>query len=565
MNKRDAGGIAAIVATWCATIASIDPRGDFPLHDDWGYIVAAFNYVRLGHFHFPPVTVASVRAQVLWGALWAHLFGVNCNVLRASVLFLSLATLIVINRILARAGAPLWLCVFAPLALLFHPVFLWCACTFMTDVPYIFASCLSLYFFARGLREERMSFVVAGCMATAVSWFIRQNGVVNLLPPLALLVVGRPRRWRAFSAVIVAAGVAFVLMFFLKPGWLSGSPDMMALHYHVWEESSFRLPEQIATLFHYVTFTAINCAIFFLPLTVPLIAMRRRSRPALLLLAAIAALFVYRMTYLAWNGYLVPYTSDHLFSDILPGQVFFDFGVGPANLVDVFALHYPFPYTMPHLARVLLTIAAALLSTLLVWALAIGSPTGRTGNLACPGQAGPGQAGPGQAGPGQAGLPVLQLAVGSIVFGTLILFASGYYYDRYALDAAWAVAIALPLIVPWQHRLARMTAIASLIALGIFSTLAVQEQFAWQRARWQAFNDLRAQGIAERQIDGGAEARAFFELREASIRESRRPGPPRPYAIAFHPLPGFRVVARYPWKGYFGWHRGEIFALQRSE
>ena len=84
------------------------------------------------------------EAQVLWGALWTWLFGESFQVLRASTLLLSLATLIVIQRTLVRAGATMWVSVFGALALLFNPIFLWTSCTFMTDVPYTFFSALSL-------------------------------------------------------------------------------------------------------------------------------------------------------------------------------------------------------------------------------------------------------------------------------------------------------------------------------------------------------------------------------------------------------------------------------------
>jgi hypothetical protein len=123
------------------------------------------------------------------------------------------------------------------------------------------------------------------------------------------------------------------------------------------------------------------------------------------------------------------------------------------------------------------------------------------------------------------------------------------------------VVIALPLIVPWQKRAARTAAVIALAVIAVFSTLAVQEYFRWQRARWRAFDDLRARGIAAEQIEGGAEAFGFYELADAPLAKARREHPPRPYAITFHPLPGYRVVARYPFESFVGMRRGTIYAL----
>ena len=534
MRRQDLAEISFLTAAWCAAVAIVDPRGDFPLHDDWIYTVATWRFAETGHFHFPAFTTTSLRAQVLWGALWTRLFGQSFNVLRASTLLLSLATLLVLHRILARAGAPRAARILAPLALLVHPVFLWASCTYMSDVPYVFAAVVAFYFFARGLEEERIGLIVAGCAAVAVSWFVRQNGVVNLLPPLAVLAMTRPKRWRAVAISIAPFLAFFVLLFFFKRDWLSGSPALFAVHYHMWLESSFRLPEQVSVLFHYIAFNAVNCAVFFLPLTAALVAFRRRSRPALLLLGAIALILGLRTAYLAWNGYWIPYTSHRLFSDILPGQIFIDFAVGPANLTDTWD-GFGYPFRMPFVARVVLTIAVAALATLLVWALAVAR-----GGVA------------------------LRLAVASIVFGTLVLFASGFYYDRYALDSAWAVAIALPLIIPWEKRLARGFAIAGLIALGLFTTLAVREHFAWNRARWTAYRDLRAKGIAVDQIDGGGEIHGLIELPDAPLSAIRTGMKPRRYVLAFNPLAGHRVIARYPFTGFLGMHRADVLVLERQ-
>jgi len=533
VKRREAGGIAIIAAAWCATIAAVDPRADFPLHDDWMYAVSTWDFAKTGHFHFPVFTVVSLRAQVLWGALWTKLFGESFDVLRASTLFLSLATLLVVNRILARAGAAPWLCVVGPLALLFNPIFLWSSCSYMTDVPFLFASAVAFYAFARGLDEDRLPLILAGCAAAIVSWFIRQNGVVNLLPPLAVLAWTRPRRWRAFAAPIVACGVAFVMLWFFKRDWLTGSTAMFVVHYHMWLESSFRLSEQVSVLLHYIGFNAIDCALFFLPLTIPLVTMRTRSKRMLVALAVIAVLVIVRTTHLAMNGYLVPYSAVHLFSDIFPGPIFFDFGVGPVNLIDVWD-GQPYPFVMPQAARLLLTVIAAVLATLLIWSM-----FHTRGNT------------------------TTKLAVGSIVFGTLILFGSGLFFDRYSLDAGWAIAVALPLIVPWEKRLARALAIAALIVVALFSTLAVREHFAWQRARWTAFRDLRADGIALDQIDGGAEINGYYELRDAPLSKARKGHPPRPYVIAFNAMPGYRVARRYPFSGFFGMRRADVLVLRR--
>jgi hypothetical protein len=92
----------------------------------------------------------------------------------------------------------------------------------------------------------------------------------------------------------------------------------------------------------------------------------------------------------------------------------------------------------------------------------------------------------------------------------------------------------------------------------------VREYFAWNRARWTAYHDLRAKGIGHDQIEGGAEADGFYELREATLAQARRGHPQRPYVIAFNVLPGYRVIGRYPFSGFLGLRRADVMVLERT-
>ena len=530
--------LSVLTALWCIAIAFIDPRGNFPLHDDWDFAIATFNFARSGHFEFTNFTAVSLRAMVLWGAAWTRLFGESFEVLRASTLTLSLGTLLVVNRTLARAGAVRGVRLFACAALLFHPLFLWLSCTYMTDIPFVFASAVALYGFVRALESDSMPWLTAGCVAVVVSWFIRQNGVVTLAAPLALLLVRREQltpRWRAFVLVIGAYLGAFAMLFVFRREWLSGSPAMFATHYHMWLESSFRLPEQVAVLQHYLLFNAQNVALFFLPLTLPLIVMigRMRRRDGILL-GVVALIITWRLADLALAGYLLPYTTDHIYSDILPGNLFINFGLGVPMLYDTFSLHLPYPFTIGTVSRALLTAASGVATIAMLWTL-----LRARGGL------------------------VLQLALAAAAVGTLALFGSGYYYDRYSLDSAWMVVLALPLLIAWQKRLARALACVALACVAAFALLSVQEYFRWQRARWQVWDAFRAQGIAAEQIDGGAEAFGFYELAHAPLAVARRGHAARPYAIAFRPLDGCRVVVRVPFRSFLGLRSGEMVGLAR--
>jgi hypothetical protein len=109
----------------------------------------------------------------------------------------------------------------------------------------------------------------------------------------------------------------------------------------------------------------------------------------------------------------------------------------------------------------------------------------------------------------------------------------------------------------------RVIAIVALVVIAFFSTFAVQEYFAWNRARWHAIDRLRARGVPIEQIDGGPEPWSFYELANAERKKARQGHPPRDFMLTFHRLPGYRVVFADPFSGFLGTRRGAIYTLTK--
>ena len=522
----------AIVALWAAAIAFINPRGNFPIDDDWDFAIATWRFAATGRFHFTAFTAVSLRAQVLWGALWTRLFGESFDVLRVSTLVLAAATLIVVHRMLLRAGVPRVGRIAATLALGFHPIFLWSSCTFMTEVPFVFASCVALACFIRALDDDGMLWIVAGCIAALTACFVRQTGITILAAPLILSVMRRRRR----DAVVIGATIAlFALIFLLRREWLAGSPAEFANHFRMWTESTFRLPEQIAVFDHYATFNAQNCALFLLPLVAPLVLVFARSarRIDVVIAGVLAIVLFVRVQSLIAVGLPMPYFTSSYCCDVFAGNIFADFGLGPLALAGAY------PFRLPYAARLVITYASVILATLLLWAV-LRRVIRTNASL---------------------------LALGAALFGSLVLFGSGLYVDRYSFDSAWPLVIALPLMLPWKSRAVRAICLTALVVVAMFSIFSVQEYFSWNRARWTAIHDLRARGVAIASINAGAEPFYLYELSHGDQRMRRIHQfgvGDRPYTVAFEPLAGKQVIARYPYRGWLGLHRGEVFVLSGS-
>lgn len=505
MRRRDVIEVTLILAVWAAAILLIHPAGEFPLGDDWDFAIATWNFARSGHFQFTHFTAVSLRAQVVWGALWTWAFGESFRVLRFSTLALAAITIVVINRLLSRANVARTPRAIATLAFAFHPIFLWASCTYMTEVPFVCASAVAMYCFLRGLDEDRRAWIVAGCLAAVLSWFVRQTGVINLIAPL-IITLWR-RRFRD-AAAIATTLAAFAALFFFKRNWITGSPEEFAVHYRMWGESSFRLPQQLAVAYHWFVFNAQNSALFFLPLVAPL-ALVRRTRTQLALLGIVTLLIFARVQSLIAAGHPMPYSSNPFCCDIFAGNIFENVGLGSHTVTGAY------PFVLPYAARLVLTYASVLLAGLLI----VRPPKTNAAFL----------------------------SLGTALIGTATLLGSGLYVDRYALDSAWSMVVFLPLVIPWPR--GKAVTITSLIIIMLFSTFSVAEYHAWNSARWKAVADLRARGVPVDQIDGGSEVWSLYEMAHQDQRWRRIHQfgmGKRRYVIAFEPIKGYRVIDRYP-------------------
>ena len=531
--------VIAAAATFVA-----QPYGNFPLNDDAHYAIAAFDFARTGQFHLTIETVPSLRAQVVWGGLFVRLFGESFEVLRASTMTLALLTLLIVNRLLARLPIAQSLRIVATLALLFHPIFFESSFTYMTEVPFVFASAAAMYCHLRAFEDESVGWLLAGSACVAVSWWVRQTGIINALPPLIVLVLFRDRisdRYKRLATIAAIPFAVFAIIFLTQPDWLSGSPREFRLHYKMWGEETFRLPQQVELIFHYLFFNAQTTALFFLPLT--LIIDRRifRSPAARVILIFFVVVFLGGMTQLVALDHPMPYVTDRNCCDIQAGNLFINFGLGTPTLRD----HFEYPFRMPYALRLILSYGAAILGAMLTAAIfvrlieAVRQPKSQ---------------------------PAFLLATIHAIAGTFALCASVQYVDRYGLDTAWSAVVLAPLLVRWDERRWRVLAGTGLVVIAIFSTFATGEYFSWNRARADAISYFRSRGGDITTLDAGNEAFTLYELSKITDYRIRRRYffgvPVRPNTVAMHRLPGYRIVRAFPFEGWLGLHRANLYLLQ---
>ncbi|MFN2443957.1 MAG: hypothetical protein ABR517_14880 [Thermoanaerobaculia bacterium] len=528
-----------ILAGFALIVLVIDPRGDFPLNDDWNFALGTWWFAEHGEFRFARFTGMSLRAQVLWGALWTDLFGRSFEVLRASTLFLAAATLLVFHRLAARTGFGAFGRMLSTGALAAHPIFLWSSFTYMTQVPFLFASVCAIYCWVRGAAARSAGWFAAGSALLAVSYFIRQSGIAMVLAGiLALAVVwrGSGRSFRLGAGALLAAPVILFLILILATELLHGRPEEFALRFGLLDLGPARLAATLATQAARSFALVMQYAVISLLGLALAAGFRRMTRGELALALLLAIPVAWGASELVSLKGPMPYASH--------GNVIADGGFGPLTMRDTWVFGYPPPRTLPLSFRWTLTVLSVALAS-----LAMGRIAATGVRLA--------------RGAEVAGITAAA-AAGALMGGTAILFTTDILFDRYSLDAGWPLALLLPLITiwtPWR----RVVAVGVTAAILAFSAAGVSDYLAWNRARWEAFAWLRDRGVTLDRIDGGYEINqylvggfdgaAFLRKAQFSVVDDE-------WILALNEVRGYRTVARVKYERWSG--DGTVFIQQRT-
>lgn len=525
-----------VLLLFAAAALIVRPSGDMPLNDDFNFAHATWHFAETGTIEFTRLTGMSLRLQVLWGALWTSLFGASFVTLRASTLFLAAASILVAGRILRDVGTePLprlaCLVVFAA-----NPIFFWSSFTFMTQVPFLFMSIVSLFATLRFARSGERRWGVIAVAAVLGSCFIRQTGIANAAPLLLLAVLrnrereGRADRWLA----AVAVPLIFVPLYFLTP-YLHGYPGQIGEHFLLWKSDHLLRDLLHGGPLHWTVYSLQYAALFCLPLLLPLLSVRSASPRQTLLWLALSVPFVGVATMMVTAGLPMPYRFG--------GNVLINFGFGPLTLRDTFCFDREYPHVLPTWLRALGTYVAAVLATHIAFVMItrVWVAVRERKDLS------------------------VALLIAQAAASVVLLFPSGIFFDRYVLDALWVLPLLITLVGSW--RLGRVAVAMGIVQLALCALL-MSEYFSWNRARWRAWDFARGRGVTIRQIDagyevnqsvlGGVHGKWRLDLCGMSVVDDQ-------YILTFTPVRGYDPVASFGYASFAGIRRGQVVLSRRSE
>ncbi len=447
--------------------------------DDFSYIWTARVMANTGRIVYNGWATAMLGWQIYWGALFIKLFGFSFAAMRASILFVAMATAALLQRLLVRLGINEWNSILATLTMVTSPIFLPFALSFMSDVPGLFSIVVCLYGCVRSVQAKSDKSAIAWLIFAASTNMI--SGTVRQIAWLGVIVMVPSTAWaiRQRKGVLATGLILWVASLVFIAGCM-----------HWFKNQPYSLSEPLIAGLNIFTYKYLGFLLFSLPLLMAYLIrspfkekwMRVQGGAALIATVALAAAVVVSTHHMPKN-LMAPFSDE---------------GVSVKG-IDTHAIAGVRPDVFPFSLRVLLTLL--IVGASLAFLICV------INQSRLPDKDGP-------AINARISSQVLWTILGPFSMAYIALLVTrGILYDRYFFPLLLVFIICL--VRFYQSKIAfnlPLSSAALVIVFAVFSVLTVHDCFAAGRARLAAAAELRAAGISRGEIRGGFEYDGWTQL-----------------------------------------------------
>ncbi len=547
-----------LAAVWLTITLLINPRGDFPLNDDWMYGWSVLALLKYGRLELTSWNLAPGFTQAFWGLLFCLPAGFSFDALRLSSQAAGLIGIFLSYCLARECGSGRRLATLGAMTLAVNPLYVNLSNTFMSDVPFLVFALLATVFFVRAIKSDRRSDFVLGNLFALCAIVNRQFGIALSLACSAALVFRDGLTARTVKRALVppAAGLVVIGVYEL---WLR---SQAATHF-AYEVERLYLKSLLArgplglvgnavgnlvSIFVYV-------GLFLAPYLVAILpawwaGLDRGRRIFCAALAAEAAGLVGLVLYM--KQLMMPLADNILCAE----------GIGPFLLRGAKTPLASRFFLDPRLSWLIVTVfgvaAGSVLFAILVSILLnlVYQPRKdeeyRRGNW----------------------LAVYLLTL----CGLYVAFigATGLF-DRYLIFLLpFLIALCAdrtrqphPIAAGRARQAGAAAASAVLIVLlGIFSAASMHDYFSWHRIQWRALQHLTAElHVSPLEVDGGREFNGWIstqpEYRDKPPADMMTMGHGDEFAVSLAPLPGYAPVQAFPFHRWMPFGRDCLYLLKK--
>ena len=514
--------LAVLLAVWAGAMLLANPRGDFPLNDDWCFAQPVQTLTEAGSLRYPWCVQATLVTHVLWGSAFVSLSHFSFHVLRLSTLVLTALGGIVVWRLFRDVGRSTGMAAVLAAVFLFNPIVFELSATFMTDVPFAVWSALATLCFLRALRRPTTWTLAVATLCGVAATMLRQPGVFLPLMFSFVFIDTHPLSRRTILSASAPLFVA-VLVMLGHQYWLDvihGQPQYYAHFMGGLPPASRGVLHMAADIAKRLFNIVFHVSWMLLPALL-LTATRPSTRGGR---RALAGVVIGALVLTLASGKVAPWGST----------LIYDMGIGPPLLRDGDSLAAPIPRA-PHLVWLLWTLAGAAGTAL--FAHRIGAYAWKVYQT------------PASARPFDARLRRRladpDVAVVALMLGAAVLaigaMAALQFHDRYVLFLIPPLIVVCAMTadatgsapVRWMQA----AAVAVLVGFAAVAVVGTHDYFSWNRARWAAIDRIVSSGrYASTEIDGGAE---FMRWKNALPNPIEHPK----IVVAFGEISGYKACA----------------------
>ncbi|MEO6304459.1 MAG: hypothetical protein ABIP51_14935 [Bacteroidia bacterium] len=189
----------------------VNPIGEFPLNDDWSYCKSVL-FTLDGNFTIGGFGAMTLFTHLMWGSLFAKIFGFSFTVLRFSTFVSVIISMFFMNKLIVKISNNPLLGFLACLVLLFNPLYFNLTNTYMTDVNFNTLLVLCSFCAYSFFQSKKIIYVILLILFSIALVLIRQFGII--VPVCFLMACLFLKENKIKYLVFALIGVAVVMFAF---------------------------------------------------------------------------------------------------------------------------------------------------------------------------------------------------------------------------------------------------------------------------------------------------------------------------------------------------------------
>ncbi len=468
-----------LILIFVIATAIVYPFVEIGLTDSWRYAYPVKSLLEGRGYELGAHFAPNLFLQVFYGYLFGSITGFSFTALRFSTLVVSIFLSILIFNYLKRIQIADKIALVITLLIVFNPLFFNLTYSFMTDIPFLFLSLLSFWFFRKFYNNKQIQTYIIALLFSTSAFLIRQPAILYPLVFITIYVIfnirDKKNRLLFLFTVLYSVGIWIVTNFVKSEISPEGKYVSVASEYiDILSTNPLYFATEIFKKFYkaiiYIGLFSLPLIPFLLKRLIKMLAKNRWVDVGIFVFNATMLFFMFR--------------ADKIFP--FGGSVIYDVGLGPATLKDIFVLQLDHVPTLPAFFWIALTFTGQIAGSYMILNLAIFIIKKKN---------------------------IFLIALILTLIAYLASMSITSFFDRYLLLPS--VAFILIVVELDEFKTAQRLIFSRLLIIPFiwFSVIATSDYFSWNRAREQAFIQLQNKGENIKSIDAGMEYNGWFNYK----------------------------------------------------